>query len=202
MLRAPPGSRTRPTSDRVREAMFDVLGSVLGADGLQGADVVDLFAGSGALGIEALSRGAASAVFVERDRRAAAAVSANLSALGMSALATVVQADAVSWLAGPGGEHAFGLAFCDPPYVFDGWAALLGRLRAEVAVLESDRPLELPASWNVLKTKRYGGTLVTVVQVATSPGAAPRCGTAPALPASGHLPGTDGECGVAEGGST
>ncbi len=178
-LRAPHGDGTRPTSDRVREAMFDVLGSALGPGGLAGASVLDLFAGSGALGIEALSRGAASAVFVERDRRAVAVVSANLAALGLAGgQVEVARADALAWLAGPGAGRAFDLAFCDPPYAFDEWDALLGRLHATTAVLESDRPLAPPEPWDVLKRKRYGGTLVTVVVRRRSPGSAGRPGPA------------------------
>lgn len=162
-LRAPAGDRTRPTADRVREAIFDVLGSVLGPDGLVGRRVVDLFAGSGALGIEALSRGAGSAVFVDQDRRAVAVVRRNLADLGLADHGVeVVQAEALAWLAGPGAGRPFDLALCDPPYAFDHWPDLLGRLVAAVAVLESDRPVELPEPWIALKRKRYGGTLVTV----------------------------------------
>jgi 16S rRNA (guanine966-N2)-methyltransferase len=101
-LRAPRGSTTRPTSDRVREALFSILGDV------EGAHVLDLFAGTGALGIEALSRGAASAVFVERDRHALFALRANLGALGLQAAADPDVADpgmADPHVAGP---HAAG----------------------------------------------------------------------------------------------
>ena len=100
-LKVPPGVRTRPTADRVREALFSILGSI---DGLR---VLDLFAGSGALGIEALSRGAAEAVFVDSDARAAAAVRRNLDALGIDA--RVHRRDAFSWLgSAAGGEEAPG----------------------------------------------------------------------------------------------
>jgi 16S rRNA (guanine966-N2)-methyltransferase len=155
-LQAPPGSSTRPTADRVREATFNALGSLGALDG----DVLDLFAGSGALGIEALSRGAASATFVDADARAVAVVRANLEATGLADRATVVRSDARRFL--DGGERRFDLALLDPPYAFsdDDWAALLGSLDAAVAVVESDREVALPAPWEVLRSKRYGGTVV------------------------------------------
>jgi len=162
LLRAPAGAVTRPTADRVREAIFDVLQSqVL----LEGSAVVDLFAGSGALGIEALSRGASSAVFVDRDRAALSAIEANLRSLDLEDRASVVRAEVLGWLNGAhAGRARFDLALCDPPYDFDAWRVLLGRLRAEVAVLESSRPLPVPGPWRVVRSKRYGGTLVTVVR--------------------------------------
>ena len=162
-LRAPAGSATRPTADRVREAVFDVLGSLTD---LEGTTVVDLFAGSGALGIEALSRGAAGAVFVERRPDALAAIRSNLAALGLEKQARVVRADALGWVAAPRGASPgpFDVAFCDPPYAFDAWEALLGHLPAALAVLESSRELDPPPGWEVVRRKRYGGTLVTVVR--------------------------------------
>ena len=106
----------RPTSDRVREAIFDILGSRGGVDGLS---VVDLFCGSGALGVEALSRGASSATFVDQDLAAVDAVRANLAAVGLGdEPATVVRAALPGWLRG---APAFDLALCDPPYGFEGW---------------------------------------------------------------------------------
>src|SRR3954471_21796577 len=93
-LRAPKGTITRPTSDRVREAIFNTLGSL---DAVEDADVADLFAGTGAMGIEALSRGARSVVFVETDEDAVAAIRANVDLTGFSHVATVVRRDAVAW---------------------------------------------------------------------------------------------------------
>ncbi len=124
----------RPTSDRVRESIFDILGSLGGVDGL---DVVDLFCGSGALGVEALSRGASSATFVDADPNALAAVRENLAAVGLAdESATLVRATLPGWLdAAPG--RSFDLALCDPPYDFEGWPDLLVGLRADLAVLES-----------------------------------------------------------------
>jgi len=149
----------RPTSDRVREAIFDILGSQGGVEGLA---VVDLFCGSGALGVEALSRGAASATFVDLDADALAAVRRNLDAVGLGdEPATLVRAALPGWLesaaAGP-----FDLALCDPPYKFESWPALLGALRADAVVTESGAPIALPAPWVVARERRYGGTLVTV----------------------------------------
>ena len=157
-LDAPPGSATRPTADRVREATFNALGS-LGA--LEGATVLDLFAGSGALGIEALSRGAVAATFVDDDPKALAVVRRNLDATGLAARATVVRGDALRFAAG-----RVDLALLDPPYAFDddAWSRLLGALDADIAVIESDRDVPVPAPWRVLRAKRYGGTVVAIVQ--------------------------------------
>ncbi len=162
-LRAPAGSVTRPTADRVREAVFDVLGSLVS---LEDASVLDLFAGSGAMGIEALSRGAGRAVFVDQDPRALATVRANLASLGLLDRAVVVRAEVVRWLHGrrPVASGPFDLALCDPPYAFEDWEELLSRLHAGLAVLESSRPLPVPGRWQVVRSKRYGGTLVTVVR--------------------------------------
>lgn len=115
-LAAPRGLRTRPTADRVREALFDILGPAV-----RGQRVLDLFAGTGAVGIEALSRGAAHVVFVERDRDAVRTLRANLSALGLSRdRAPVVVADAVTSIARLGRtEPPFDLVFLDPPYAGD-----------------------------------------------------------------------------------
>jgi 16S rRNA (guanine966-N2)-methyltransferase len=147
----------RPTSDRVRESIFDILGSRGGVDGLT---VVDLFCGSGALGLEALSRGAAAATFVDQDAGALEAVRTNLASVGLGdEPATVVRAALPGWLAG---APAFDLALCDPPYTFDAWTELLSILRAETAVLESSAPVPLPEGWMVARERRYGGTLVTV----------------------------------------
>src|SRR5205807_2939069 len=108
-LQAPAGGRTRPTSDRVREALFSILGDV------SDARVLDLYAGSGALGIEALSRGAAGATFVDSDREAVVAIRANLALTGTDDRASVVRSPVGSFLAA--GRHGpFDLVFLDPPY--------------------------------------------------------------------------------------
>ena len=160
-LATPAGGATRPTSDRVREATFNALES-LGA--LRGAEVLDLFAGSGALGIEALSRGAARATFVDDDPRALAVVRANLATTGLAAFAEVVRSDALRFLAEEPG--AFGVAMLDPPYRFDdeAWRRLLGVVPADLVVVESDRTIEVGPNWEVLRSKRYGGTVVALVR--------------------------------------
>jgi 16S rRNA (guanine966-N2)-methyltransferase len=149
----------RPTSDRVREAIFDILGSQGGVEGLT---VVDLFCGSGALGVEALSRGAASSTFVDLDPDALAAVRRNLTAVGLGEEpATLVRAALPGWLE-TAAAGTFDLALCDPPYDFEGWPPLLGALRADAVVMESAAPIALEGPWVVARERRYGGTLVTV----------------------------------------
>ena len=164
-LRAPPGRSTRPTSDRVREAIFDVLGSMAA---VEDAVVGDLFAGSGALGIEALSRGAQHVSFVDHDKRAVATIRANLLATGLGARSQVVRADVLRWL-----EHAapLDLVLCDPPYAYDRWPALLGALLgvARLVLLETGHALDLGGAWEVLNLKQYGGTVVTVARPADEP---------------------------------
>jgi len=167
--RLPPG--VRPTSDRVREAIFDILGSMGGVEGLL---VADLYCGSGALGAEALSRGAAHVTFVDQDRAALAAVRTNLAAAGLAASpslsvpdrrTTLVRAELPGWL---NRSRAFDLVLCDPPYQFSGWETLLASVSCEVGVLESSAPVPLPMGWSVTRERRYGGTLVTVVRRSSS----------------------------------
>lgn len=137
-LSAPPGRTTRPTSDRVREALFSSLSAEL-----PGAVVLDLFAGSGALGIEALSRGAEYTVFVDDDKRAVGTVLGNLAAVRLRARARVVQADAARFCADPrdalrvdrgrgGPPGAFDVILADPPYALP-LPTVLGLLDALVA---------------------------------------------------------------------
>jgi 16S rRNA (guanine966-N2)-methyltransferase len=158
-LAAPRGARTRPTADRVREALFSMLGDVTGAR------VLDLYAGSGALGIEAMSRGAESAVFVERDARAAAVIERNLTSLGLDQ--EVLRQDAVRFLARSTGM--FDLVFCDPPY--DAASRLAGPLAEHLPALtskdarivtESDKrnPLVLPLP--LLTERTYGDTRIAI----------------------------------------
>jgi 16S rRNA (guanine966-N2)-methyltransferase len=158
-LAAPRGARTRPTADRVREALFSMLGDV------GGARVLDLYAGSGALGIEALSRGAASAVFVERDAQAVAAIERNLEPLDVEA--SVARADVARWLTRA--EGRFDLVFCDPPYdvasrLAGPLAERLPGLTADDAriVTESDKrnPLELP--FPLIVERSYGDTRIAI----------------------------------------
>jgi 16S rRNA (guanine966-N2)-methyltransferase len=156
-LVAPPGSRTRPTSDRVREAIFNALWS---RGAVEGAAVVDLYAGSGALGVEALSRGAAHATFVDSDRAAREAIRRNVDTAGVAERATIVATSVERWLASLDTGVRFGLAFCDPPYAFVGWAELLAALPADLVVIESDGPVDPPAGWSLGREARYGSTWV------------------------------------------
>jgi len=160
-LRAPRTDTVRPTADRVREAIFDIVGAL---GDLEEASVCDLFAGSGALGIEALSRGASRAVFVESGRLALEALQANLELTGFARHAgvQVVRRDALAFLAG--GPGPFDLLLADPPYAFDDWDRLLGLARAGIVVAEHRRPLELPPNLVGHRSYRYGSTLVTVAR--------------------------------------
>jgi 16S rRNA (guanine966-N2)-methyltransferase len=153
-LVAPKGDTTRPTSDFVREAVFNSLASHVD---LAGATVLDLFAGTGALGIEALSRGAAHATFVESDRAALAALRANLESTTFSSRATVIAGDATRV-----DLPAVDVAFADPPYAFAAWTELLVRVEARLVVVESDREVDLPEGWRVLRSKKYGTTVVAL----------------------------------------
>ena len=162
-LQAPPGDATRPTSDRVREALFSVL-----ADRVHDARVLDLFAGSGALGIEALSRGAAEATFVDSAPAAIRALRANLEALG--AEGEVRRADARRFLGGASAaSRQYDLVFLDPPY------RLAGRLGGELTtalpavlapgaavVAESDHRAPLELGLPILDERRYGDTLIRI----------------------------------------
>ena len=157
-LQAPDGLGVRPTGDRVREAIFDMLTSL---DVVESRSVADLFAGTGAMGIEALSRGAATAFFVEQNPAALDVLRTNLVITGLYARANVVKADVLDWLRQ---APPVDVALVDPPYSFDEWPALLDGLRAGFAVLESDREMAVGAPWEVLRVKHYGGTVVTLVQ--------------------------------------
>lgn len=164
-LKAPPGRVTRPTSERVREALFSMLGEVAGAS------VLDLFAGSGALGIEALSRGARRAVFVERDPAAARVLGENLAALGIGAQdAELRRSDAATALrSARAGKETYDLVFIDPPYgQAQEWAQELGALLPALlepgarVVLESDRRGPLELEMGVERQRRYGDTSITI----------------------------------------
>jgi len=170
-LRAPRGLRTRPTADRVRVTLFDVLGPAV-----TGARILDLFAGTGAVGIEALSRGAARAVLVERDQSALRALRANLAALGASrAAARVLAGDVVQLLPTLGAEEGpFDFVFIDPPYETTLAArtleALVGtrvcRDGSEVVVQHSTRTV-LPAVPGLVahrRARRFGDTTLTFLK--------------------------------------
>lgn len=163
---AVPPRGTRPTSDRVREAVFNVLASRLDFDGLR---VLDLYAGSGALGLEALSRGAASVQFVESDRRAADVIARNIATVGLDG-ATVRRAAVATFLAA--GTGPMDLVFADPPYETptadvdavlaalddNGWVAAGGVVVVERPV--SAPMLSWPAGWTAWPDRRYGDTRI------------------------------------------
>jgi len=185
-LVAPPGRATRPTSDRVREATFSMVESSMAdnAATLQGATVWDLFAGSGAMGIEALSRGAAHATFVDQARTAVSVIRANLAALGYGPQrSSVVCADVLNWAAAPGGlaggspeqakpvQARIDLVMADPPYAWQGWDVLLEHLAhlRPLVLAETGASLALPPGWVALRAKRYGGTVVTLARFSEDP---------------------------------
>jgi len=169
-LKAPKGQATRPTTDRVREALFGILAS---AGAVEGARVLDLYAGTGALALEALSRGAATAVLVESARDALAALRSNVSALGLEDRAHVVAGDAMQSMRRMAGAGPFDMVFADPPWalVDSGHpAAILSDLarRGQIAadgrvVLEHaarTAPIDIDGLVR-LDTRRYGDTALT-----------------------------------------
>jgi 16S rRNA (guanine966-N2)-methyltransferase len=160
---APKGRDTRPTSDRVRENTFNLIGPV------DGAVVLDVYAGSGALGLEALSRGAASVVFVEHDRDAVRTIERNLDKLALVG-ARVVRLDATTALAQEvASRRKYDLVLVDPPYAMTDYDAItryLPRLLADdgVLVFESDARFEPELPLEKRTSRRYGGTRVTLFE--------------------------------------
>jgi 16S rRNA (guanine966-N2)-methyltransferase len=160
-IAAPKGRDTRPTSDRVRENAFNLIGPV------DGADVLDLFAGSGALGLEALSRGAASATFVESDRDACRTIGANLDTLGLNA--RVLCQDVVRMVSGD--RRRYGLILCDPPYDYDRTKLVphLARLLADdgVLVYESSGREDAPQVPGLEErtSRKYGSARLTLFEL-------------------------------------
>jgi 16S rRNA (guanine966-N2)-methyltransferase len=158
-IEAPPGSETRPTTDKVREAVFNALVS---RDLIRDARVADLFAGTGALGIEALSRGAHHCTFVERDRNVVRILRGNIEQLGLEGSSRVLAADALSQAATIDAD----IVLADPPYDFDAWPRLLSAVRAPIVVAEAGHRLEsleglAELGWEATRSKRYGRTWVT-----------------------------------------
>ena len=147
----------RPTTDYAREAIFSMLES---RGGLSELVVVDLFCGSGALGIEALSRGAAKVYFVDSDPACLAAAKANLEPLQLKGEAVFARATLPVWQP----PHDLDLVLADPPYGPLDVASLLRDVKASRVVIENDRHMDAPEGWVVTKTKRYGTTLVTMLE--------------------------------------
>jgi len=162
-ISAPRGVVTRPTGDRVREAAFSLVGPV------DGVAVLDLFAGSGAMGLEALSRGAARCVFVERDREACRVLERNLVKLGLTG-AVVVPRDVVSALREERTRrHRYGLVLADPPYAeWERFARPLGELLPTVLadgallVVETGARVEPALPLDLVTSRRYGSARITV----------------------------------------
>lgn len=169
-LKAPKGQATRPTTDRVREALFGILGS---AGVIEGARVLDLYAGTGALALEALSRGAASAVLVESARDALTALRANVAALGLEDRARVVAGDVAKAIRRLPDAGPFDLVFADPPWamVDEGHSAVVLSSLARSAGIATDGRVVLEHSTRTapfdvdglvrLETRKYGDTALT-----------------------------------------
>lgn len=162
------GLETRPTTGKVKEGVFSAL-----QFDIEGRHVLDLFAGTGQMGIECLSRGAASAVFVDRRKDAAELVKKNLELTGLQDRARVVRGDAMEFLAGT--RERFGLVFLDPPYASGLQERALERLTAPgfdilapygiiVAEHPAERTVSVPAACRLLRTYRYGKIAVTLLR--------------------------------------
>jgi len=184
VLEAPLGTHTRPITDRVKESLFNILGHRFGSPGfLPDIAVLDLFAGSGSLGIECLSRGARSCLFVERDRRALRVLRANLEKLQLSDLARTVSENAWTMRIPPATRDGYGLVFVDPPYreVADPGRALgllervAPRLTAEgLAVFRHDVSVKFSAaslqSLICVDERTFGRMRVLLLQCSSSAG--------------------------------
>jgi len=168
-LLSPKGSRTRPTSDRVREAIFSIVGDLV-----QGAAVLDLYAGTGAMGLEALSRGARKAVFVESDTAALACLNANIESCGCRDRSRVISRSVISFLGMAAFDEDFELLFADPPYRSDlGTLTLLAvskhakPLKRCLIILEhapGSPPEPVPGTLNRIDTRKYGNAGVTFLE--------------------------------------
>ena len=167
-LRVPTGDAVRPTQDRVREALFSMLQFELA-----GAAFLDLFAGSGAVGLEALSRGAARATFVELAPRHLACLQANVAAFGAAARCAVVRADVYDWLARERGAR-FDVAYADPPYELGaekGYARVLALLAARdvvkagglfIAEMKAHQTPDESPLWELVRDRTYGQTRIAI----------------------------------------
>lgn len=164
----PPGRTVRPTTDRTREAMFNLVEHRLD---LEDADVLDLFAGSGSLAFEALSRGARSAVLVERDRAAMRTLRDNARRLGLEDACMTVQSDVALWLSRFSGG-GFDLILADPPYDYADLASLPARAIRRLNpgglfVLEHDQGISFESSVGYVLARAYGRTTLTLFDTAT-----------------------------------
>ena len=185
-LAVPPGQGTRPTSDRAREGLFGTVTAICGT--LHGARVLDLYAGSGAVGLEALSRGAADVLLIEADRRAIGVIRDNVAAVGLPGARVLAGRVELVLARGPGGEPPRDVVFADPPYampdaeVSDVLTALLGAgwlsPGAVVAVERATRsgPPQWPAGYAADRARKYGEATLWYGRAAGAvpPGAPPR----------------------------
>lgn len=162
-IEAPPGRGTRPITDRAKEAIFNMVVSL---GGLDGARVLDLYAGSGSFGIESLSRGASHATFVEADRAAAAVLRANLDHLGFADRANVLVAPVATALRSltPADGPGFDVAFCDPPYAQDPWSELWASVPASLLVGHAENEIEVPPPWTEIRRRRYGRAVIVIAE--------------------------------------
>lgn len=177
-IKAPEGQATRPTSDRARQAIFNILEHAAWSGGVRDARVIDLFAGSGALGLEALSRGAAFCLFVETDEAARGAIRENIDAMHLFGRARVHRRDATQLGMRPGADGpAFDLAFLDPPYAKGLGEIALARLAeggwlAPGAVVVLERGVEEPAldvaGYDILDQRDYGAARVWFLRFGTA----------------------------------
>ncbi len=177
-LVAPAGEATRPTSDRARQAIFNILEHAGWSNGVRDARVIDLFAGSGALGFEALSRGASFCLFVETDTAARGAIRENVDALGLFGRTRVHRRSAIDLGVRPGADGpAFDLAFLDPPYGKGLGEQTLARLAeggwlAPGAILVFERGVSEPtlavAGYEVLDERDYGAAKVWFLRLAAA----------------------------------
>lgn len=176
-LAAPQHAGTRPTSDRVRESVFNIIAHGIDGFALDGARVIDLFAGTGALGLEALSRGASYCLFVEQEADARALIRRNIEAFGLQGVTRIFRRDATDL--GPAGNlTGFSLAFLDPPYGKglgeSALAALVGGrwlAAGAVVVLEEHAKAELtlPAGFITLGRRDYGDTQIMLARLGPIP---------------------------------
>ena len=173
-LATPADSRIRPTSDRVREAVFNILAHGIDGFKLENAQVLDLFAGTGALGLEALSRGARSCVFVEEDPEARGLIRRNVEAFGLTGVTRIYRRDATD-LGSSGNREPFTLVFLDPPYGMGlgekglASAASGGWLAADAIVVLEEREetaIAWPEGFTVLDSRTWGETMVVFARYA------------------------------------
>ena len=160
-LSAPKGVEIRPTSDRVKEAVFNSLHS---RSAIVEAEVLDLFAGSGALGIEALSRGAKKAIFVDKSFESLELVKKNLKKTGFEKNSEIVKGDSLDWL--QKSSESPDLVLLDPPYDFENWTELLDALLKKepgITVIESNREIDPGPKWHVDSIRQYGSSVVVVI---------------------------------------